>query len=117
MHPESSFEMSKLAPAHQSLSLAGEFLLLNSLLNFLTTYVQSLERSVEGSTEQGQVKTGQSCFLRYSLPDYLYCLLSGCLAYLQCLIGHQGPSWATAIMSPQCLCKLAWPSGNLNLTL
>ena len=34
---------------------------------------------IEGSTKSGQVKTGQGYFLRYSLPDSLFCLLTGCL--------------------------------------
>ena len=90
-----------------TLSPAGEFLLLISLLTFLSTNVQSLERSIKGSTKLGQVKIGQGCLLRYSLPDSLYCLFSGCLTYLQCIMGikdHHGQQ-TTCLLSN--LCKLA----------
>ena len=73
------------------LSPASKFLLLVSLLTFLSTYVQSLESLIERSTKLGQVKIVQDYFLRYSLPDSLYCPLSGCLIYLKCLVGHQRP--------------------------
>ena len=76
-----------------ALSLAWEFLLLIGLLTFLSTNVPSLERSIDGSTYLGEVKIGQDYFLRYSLPDSLYCLFSGCLTYLECIMGikdHHG---------------------------
>ena len=94
-----------------TLSPEGEFLLLISLLTFLSTNVQSLERSIKGSTKLGhghcQVKIGQGYFLRYSLPDSLYCLFSDCLTYLQCIMGikdHHGQQ-TTCLLSN--LCKLA----------
>ena len=106
MQPESDFEVRKLVPAQHSLWQE----------NFIFPLVCSpsclpmcriLERSIEGSTKLGQVKIGQGYFLRYSLPDSLYCLFSGCLTYLQCIMGikdHQG-------QQPRCLlsslCKLA----------
>ena len=47
------------------------------------------------------------CFLRYFLPGCLFCLLPGCLAYLQCLIGHQGSSGHQPTCLLSSLCKLS----------
>ena len=68
------------------------------LLTFLSTYVQSLESSIEGLIKLGQVKKGQDYFLMTAsqILDTAYYL-----TYLQCVIGHQGPSWTTDSMHAQ----------------
>ena len=112
-----------------SFSLPGEFLLLISLLT-LSTYVQSLgAQSKDRETRWSENRPDQPGLLpqpgRYSLPDSLYCLLPCCLTdsdlsplILLCLIGHQGPSWTTANMSPQLFMQAVLPpSSDFNLTL
>ena len=59
------FERRKPAPAQLSLSLAGKFLLLISLLTLLATYMQSLENPILGKL--GPVKTGQGNYLKRRL--------------------------------------------------
>ena len=74
-----------------SLISSSHWLLMHKILEHLTTNVQDLEHSIKGSTKSGKLKIGQGYFLRYRLPDSLYCLSSGCMTYLQCITGHQGP--------------------------
>ena len=70
------FELRKPAPAQLSLWQASflKFLLLISLLTWLSTYMQSLENSIYGSMKLGPVKTGQGDYLKCSIPDSLSCL-------------------------------------------
>ena len=99
--------------------LAGKFLLLISLLTWLSTRMQSLENSIEGSMKLGPVKTGQDGYLKCSIPSILPGdLLCGCLTHSQSFLWHQGLSWTTAYMSPQrsMQADLA-KSSDLNLTL
>ena len=69
----------------------------------MSTYMQSLENSIEGSMKLGPVKTGQGDYLKCSIPDSLSYLrlLSGCLTHSQSFLWHQGLSWTTACTSPQ----------------
>ena len=81
--------------------LAGKFLLLISLLTWLSTSIQSLEHLIEGSTKLVQVKTGQGDYLECNIPDSLHYLSSGCLTCFQCFQGHRGSSWITSYISPR----------------
>ena len=63
------FERRKPAPAQLSLWQASFFF--SSLLAWLSTSMQSLKHSIEGSKKLGQVKTGQSYYLECSTPDSL----------------------------------------------
>ena len=111
------FERRKPAPAH-SLPLAGKFLLLISLLTLLSTYMQSLENSIEGSMKLGPVKTGQGDYLKCSIPDSLSYLLSVFLTHSLSFQWHQGLLWTTAYMTPRRWMQADLArSSDLNLTL
>ena len=103
-YPGSNFELHKLAPAHPSFWQANFFFSLDCQPSCLPLC---------------KVWSAQSSyFLRHSLPDYLYCLLSVCLTYLQCLQEHQGPSWTTVNMPPQQFMQVGLArSSDVNLTL
>ena len=66
----------------------------------MSTDVQSLELSIQGSMKLGPVKISRNHYLRCGLPKSLFQLFSCCLTQSQCFLGHQGPSWTTVYMSP-----------------
>ena len=86
-----------------NLPLAGKFFLLIGLLTSLSTRAQSLEHSIKGSTKLGQVKipwkvrvTTSSSVSQILYPTYYLAVWP-----FPCSLGHQGPSWTTANISPQ----------------
>ena len=60
-------------------SQTGGNTLLTWLLTLLSTYVQSLERSIQGSTKLGLAKLCCTHLPRYCLPNSQYHLFSRCL--------------------------------------
>ena len=60
-------------------SQTGGNTLLTWLLTLLSTYVQSLERSIQGSTKLGLAKLCCTHLPRYGLPNSQYHLFSRCL--------------------------------------
>lgn len=71
--------------------------LLISFMILLSTYVQSLERSIQRTTKLGLVKTCGGHSLRCCICDLRNHYACGCLAYLQLFLGYQDPSWTTVL--------------------
>ena len=90
----------------------------NRSVIILSTYLQSLVRSIKGSTKLGPVKIGGGHSLRCWLSDLWNHTFSGCVTLLQCFLGHHGPSWTTVYMPalPFMQAALDKPS-NPNFTL
>ena len=67
MHFPANFDACKLA----EVPLKDDSTLLIPLLTMLSTYAQSLEPSIQGSTTFGLVEIGSNQFIRYRLTDSL----------------------------------------------
>jgi hypothetical protein len=91
------FQAPQAAPCLE-LALAGGSILLIRLLTSLSTIVQSLEPSIQGSTKLGLTKF--DFYLRYKHLDSILQRFSGFLTSSQCFLGHQGPSWTAVYISP-----------------
>jgi hypothetical protein len=85
MHFTATFDACKLATAQtvtaSEVPVKGNSVLLIRLLTVISTYVQSLKPSFQGSTKLGLVETqaGSNHSLRYRLADSLFQRFSGFL--------------------------------------